>query len=216
MRSTQLRYTSDGLSEITHSHPEFNLPLDLLSVGVHPQLELSDRPGHQVAFDILRDHPPRSVTYIALGPLTNLARMLRIDGAFMRERIGRVVIMGGAFDVPGNTRASAECGSLFTLSSLYSDILHAIGQSISSQTRSPSLRFLHPRVRACHPSACSYSLWISLALTFFPFQPILLTSILPSHPTHHLFSRTRPSSRTFLVPSYDAHATSCVPVAWME
>ena len=112
MRSTQLRFTSDGLSEITHSHPELDLPSDLLSVGVHPQLELSDRPGHEVAFDLLCNNPPRSVTYIVLGPLTNLARMLRIDGTLVRERIGRVVIMGGAFDVPGNITASAECASL--------------------------------------------------------------------------------------------------------
>jgi inosine-uridine nucleoside N-ribohydrolase len=50
--------------------------------------------------------------YIVLGPLTNLARMLRIDGAFVRERIGRVVIVGGEFDVSGNITASAECVSL--------------------------------------------------------------------------------------------------------
>src|SRR5258708_7232434 len=112
MRFTQLRYTSDGLSEITHSHPEFNLSPDLLSVGVHPQFELSDRPGHHVALDLLRDNPPRSVTYIVLGPQTNLARLLRLDGALVRERIGRVVIMGGAFDVPGNVTASAECAPL--------------------------------------------------------------------------------------------------------
>ena len=112
MRSTGLRFTSDGLSEITHTHPEFNIPSDLLSVGVHPLLELSDRPGHQVAFDLLCNNPPRSITYIVLGPLTNFARMLRIDGTLVRERIGRVVIMGGALDVPGNVTASAECGSL--------------------------------------------------------------------------------------------------------
>ena len=118
MRSTLLRSTSDGLSEITHSHPEFNLPPDLLSVGVHPQLELSDRPGHEVALDLLRDNPPCSVTYILLGPQTNLARMLRLDGALVRERIGRVVIMGGTFDVPGNITASAECAPpFFSLSS---------------------------------------------------------------------------------------------------
>lgn len=58
---------------------------------------------------LLREHAPRSVTYIALGPLTNLAQTLRTDGECVRERIGRVVIMGGALDVPGNTTPSAEC-----------------------------------------------------------------------------------------------------------
>lgn len=58
---------------------------------------------------LLREHAQRSVTYIALGPLTNLAQTLRTDGACVCERIGRVVIMGGALDVPGNTTPSAEC-----------------------------------------------------------------------------------------------------------
>ena len=59
--------------------------------------------------DLLRDKPPCSVTYLILGPLTNLARMLRSDGALMRELIGRVVIMGSTFYVPGNITASAKC-----------------------------------------------------------------------------------------------------------
>ena len=52
------------------------------------------------------------MTYIVLGPLTNLARMLRSDGALVRERIGRAVIMGVTFVVPGNITASAECAPL--------------------------------------------------------------------------------------------------------
>jgi Inosine-uridine preferring nucleoside hydrolase len=111
-RSSILKYFSDGLSDISVSHPELNLPPDFLSTGGHPQLELSDRPGHQAALDLLREHAPKSVTYIALGPLTNLAYMLRTDGACLRERIGRVVIMGGALDVPGNATPTAECAYL--------------------------------------------------------------------------------------------------------
>ncbi|KAI0267014.1 nucleoside hydrolase [Gloeopeniophorella convolvens] len=98
----------DGLSGITNSHPEWNLPPNLLSSGVHPQLELDNRPGHEVALDVLREYPPQSVTYIVLGPMTNLAQVLRTDGACVRERVGRFVIMGGALDVPGNTSPSAE------------------------------------------------------------------------------------------------------------
>jgi len=33
-------------------------------------------------------------------------------GGFVRERIGRVVIMGGAFDIPEDISTSAECMSL--------------------------------------------------------------------------------------------------------
>jgi inosine-uridine nucleoside N-ribohydrolase len=91
------------------SHPELNLPEDLLSAGNHPHLEISDSPAPEAVLALLREHAPRSVTYIALGPLTNLAQTLHTDGACVRERIGRVVIMGGALDVPGNTTPSAEC-----------------------------------------------------------------------------------------------------------
>lgn len=104
-----LRYVSDGLSNISESHPEFNLPEGLLSARNHPNLEISDSPAHEAVLGLLREHAPRSITYIALGPLTNLAQTLRRDGACVRERIGRVVIMGGALDVPGNTSPSAEC-----------------------------------------------------------------------------------------------------------
>ena len=44
---------------------------------------------------------------IALGPLTNLALALRLDGDAMR-RIGRIVMMLGAVDVAGNTPADSE------------------------------------------------------------------------------------------------------------
>jgi Inosine-uridine preferring nucleoside hydrolase len=107
-----LRYISDGLSGISESHPELNLPPDLLSTEHHPLLEISNRPAYEAALDLLREHSARTVTYINLGPLTNLAQMLRTDVACVHERIGRVVIMGGAIDVPGNATPSAECACL--------------------------------------------------------------------------------------------------------
>lgn len=47
------------------------------------------------------------LTLIALGPLTNLALALEADPAAL-ARVGRVVIMGGAVDVPGNVTPTAE------------------------------------------------------------------------------------------------------------
>ena len=47
------------------------------------------------------------LTLIALGPLTNVALALERDPAAVRA-IGRIVVMGGAVDVPGNTSADAE------------------------------------------------------------------------------------------------------------
>jgi inosine-uridine nucleoside N-ribohydrolase len=104
-----LGYIRDGLSDISVSYPELNPPEDVFSAGNHSHLEISDYPAHDAVLSLLRKHPPHSVTYIALGPLTNLAQTLRTDGACVRERIGRVVIMGGAIDVPGNATPSAEC-----------------------------------------------------------------------------------------------------------
>jgi hypothetical protein len=104
-----LGYISDGLSDISESHPELNPPEDLLSAGNHPFLEINDCPAYDAVLGLLRKHPQRSIAYIALGPLTSLAQTLRRDGACVRERIGRVVIMGGALDVPGNATPSAEC-----------------------------------------------------------------------------------------------------------
>ena len=49
------------------------------------------------------------MTYIALGPLTNIARMMHTDADCVRERIGRVIAMGGALEAPGNVTPVAEC-----------------------------------------------------------------------------------------------------------
>lgn len=78
----------------------------------HPFLELSSKSGVDVSLDILRCQPSRSVTYIALGPLTSLALLMRADSELVTDRIGRVICMGGALDVPGNTSPMAECRQL--------------------------------------------------------------------------------------------------------
>lgn len=62
-----------------------------------------------LSLDLIRSHPPRSMTYIALGPLTNIARMMHTDADCVRERIGRVIAMGGALEAPGNVTPVAEC-----------------------------------------------------------------------------------------------------------
>ncbi len=49
----------------------------------------------------------RDLTLVALRPLTNIALAARKDPAAMRG-IGRLVIMGGALRVPGNTTPAAE------------------------------------------------------------------------------------------------------------
>lgn len=49
----------------------------------------------------------RELTIVAVGPLTNLAEAYRIAPVAMRN-VGRLISMGGAFNVPGNTGPVAE------------------------------------------------------------------------------------------------------------
>ena len=48
-----------------------------------------------------------ALTIVALGPLTNIARALDEDAGAMR-RVGRLIVMGGAVEAPGNVTAAAE------------------------------------------------------------------------------------------------------------
>ena len=102
------RLYSDGLGDITTRHPD--LRAAFVDEGQqHPQLEISSRSAIDVSLDLIRSEPDKSITYIALGPLTDLSGMLRKDPALVRERLGRVVCMGGSLDVPGNSTPVAEC-----------------------------------------------------------------------------------------------------------
>ena len=72
-----------------------------------PALPLA--PGHAVDFiiDTLRREPSGSVTLVPLGPLTNIATALR-RAPDIAARIGRVVLMGGAYFEVGNITPAAE------------------------------------------------------------------------------------------------------------
>jgi len=48
-----------------------------------------------------------ALTIVALGPLTNLARALDADASAMHA-VGRLIVMGGAIEAPGNVTAAAE------------------------------------------------------------------------------------------------------------
>ncbi|KAJ3511224.1 hypothetical protein NLJ89_g4228 [Agrocybe chaxingu] len=87
LHSAEYFHGRDGLGDIDIRHPELSLeaPLD-----THSYFQLSSQSGAGIALDILRSYPARSVTYIALGPLTNLALMMREN------------------NVPGNTSPVAE------------------------------------------------------------------------------------------------------------
>ncbi len=61
----------------------------------------------KVLSDTLRSVPSGEVTILALGPLSNIATMLRAEPD-LAGIIGHLVIMGGAVTVPGNVTAAAE------------------------------------------------------------------------------------------------------------
>jgi inosine-uridine nucleoside N-ribohydrolase len=68
------------------------------------------RPVNQSAVDFIADRlsrHPRGITVVALGPLTNLARLLqRHPDALAKAH--RIVVMGGAVNTPGNVTSKAE------------------------------------------------------------------------------------------------------------
>lgn len=99
----------DGLSDISNRHPDLNLRPPFQDLSQHPRLQATNKSGPELTIDLLRSHPPRSITYIALGPLTSLAQAVRLDSSVFNDKIGRIVCMGGAVDVPGNTTPVAEC-----------------------------------------------------------------------------------------------------------
>ncbi|KAJ1307775.1 hypothetical protein OPQ81_001862 [Rhizoctonia solani] len=94
----------DGLSDISTTHPEFDIrdPSALSEV-----LQESNVPAEDAIIELLLEDPEDSVTVLAVGPLTNIARAwLKNPQALQRAR--RIIVMGGALDAPGNTSATAE------------------------------------------------------------------------------------------------------------
>jgi inosine-uridine nucleoside N-ribohydrolase len=91
--STATRYHGvDGLGDVPGWEPV--------------RTDVVPRDAVAVLLDAARRHGP-DLTIVALGPLTNLALALRTDAAVMK-RVGRLVAMGGAVDVPGNVTPTAE------------------------------------------------------------------------------------------------------------
>jgi purine nucleosidase len=82
-------------------HGVGGLPISL------PRPSIRTRDGHAVNYMAQRLNNGPPVTLIALGPPTNVARLFR-DHPGSVKSVERVVIMGGALDVPGNVTDYAE------------------------------------------------------------------------------------------------------------
>ena len=90
----------------------------------------SRHPSEKIICDEVRA-APEAVTIVALGPLTNLARAFQRDPE-LPSLVGRVVMMGGAVEAPGNITPAAEFN-------IYCD-----PEAARSVFRSPSTKTLIP------------------------------------------------------------------------
>ena len=88
-----------GLSRVRDGRGRLLFPA---SRGPHPARE---RAADAIA-NKAREHGGK-LTVVALGPLTNIARALEADESAMLD-IGRLIVMGGAVESPGNMTPSAE------------------------------------------------------------------------------------------------------------
>ena len=73
-------------------------------------VELTVEPSSEDAIEVLLKAAAEygsDLTIVALGPLTNIATALERDRTTL-QKVGRIVIMGGAVKVPGNISAAAE------------------------------------------------------------------------------------------------------------
>ncbi|KAN0091228.1 Inosine/uridine-preferring nucleoside hydrolase domain containing protein [Tylopilus felleus] len=98
----------DGLGNITERHPDLSVSFSDKHKHFQSNFTAITKSAIDVVLDLLESRPERSITYIVLGPPTNLAMLNREHHQTIRTRIGRVVMMGGALDVPGNKRPVAE------------------------------------------------------------------------------------------------------------
>ena len=64
-------------------------------------------PSEKVICDQIRNAPEDTVTIVALGPLTNIARAFQRDPE-LPSLVGQIVMMGGAVARPGNITPAAE------------------------------------------------------------------------------------------------------------
>lgn len=94
---------------VTHEPPKHIHGADGLgNIGVPETVDIEPdpRPAAQFIIDMVRKYPGE-VTLVAVGRMTNLANALKQDPAIV-SLVKEVVIMGGAFEVPGNVTPAAE------------------------------------------------------------------------------------------------------------
>jgi purine nucleosidase len=101
------KYLATG--EIHHYPAHIHGDDGLGNIGVPDVIDgepLDPRPAHRFIIDTVKANPGE-VTIVAVGRMTNLANALH-EAPEIAGLVKEVVIMGGAFDVPGNVTPAAE------------------------------------------------------------------------------------------------------------
>lgn len=106
---------ADGSEQwVNEPPPEARALFEQVLSGALGDADVPDEPGDTTAAELIagtvRDSR-RPVTVLATGPLSNVAAALdRMSPRTVRDHLGRVVVMGGAFDVGGNLFGSTTEG----------------------------------------------------------------------------------------------------------
>ena len=98
-----MQHGDDGLSDITTRHPR----VGALPAPPDDFARRHFRLGGSLP-EVLRAHEAGRLVYLSLGPVSTLAQLYQAERQLFTERIGRVISMGGAISVPGNTSPVAE------------------------------------------------------------------------------------------------------------
>lgn len=97
---------SEYLGAYSRPRPSSYLHLQREPYGGYPKT----RPSSENAIDFIvrqvKEHP-NQVTIFAIGPATNIALAVRQDPEIV-PLVKRIIYMGGAIDIPGNTTPAAE------------------------------------------------------------------------------------------------------------
>jgi inosine-uridine nucleoside N-ribohydrolase len=106
---------ADGLGGTHTSHPQYT-PLDWEDTSDHTLPDdlpvdrgytVSPRPAHDEIIHLLRTNDPNTISIVAIGPLTNIAKAALADPATF-SRVKEVIVMGGALALNGNATPFAE------------------------------------------------------------------------------------------------------------
>ncbi|GAA6006924.1 uncharacterized protein JCM10292_000361 [Rhodotorula paludigena] len=97
----------DGLGDATFRHPDLNPPAN----HVFTLCNISTASATEGVTTLLSQHPPSTIAYVALGPVTSLAHLHQsaaASGVSPLSAFCAIFSMGGAVNHPGNTTPVAE------------------------------------------------------------------------------------------------------------